>query len=430
MLAYAGMESYRFSMPKRQIIGLFFGLSLALVVAGAAGGAFAFLWVFPLSPALPLWMAVAAADVLLARSGFPFTEKARLFLWCAGLQYFTASQGAPEVGLVLVAGSAALWASSRRGRGFLLGVGSTALVLFLLGHDDSLLHPGMLERLHSFRFSVHLVSGFALFRMLSWAVAAGPRGEKPSFFDTMEYFLSPAFWLSPMHAAHLVFDHLRPGHTPATRSLLWVLRGFLHAFLFSVVTAALLPWLEARYRSGLSSFLWWELVLLGPALFLISYLEKSRVSYVVAGLLSLSGRSITPDFRAPWAARSLPEYWRRFHYWVWEYYIDYVYMPASVALSRRMSPRAAALTALFLTFSIGTSLIHWVHYPAPFGAALALGTLFGALTLLHGLLGARLSESRLAIPITWLSVFFLYALAYPVYGLGWGAAELVAFFRN
>ncbi len=115
---------------------------------------------------------------------------------------------------------------------------------------------------------------------------------------------------------------------------------------------------------------------------------------------------------------------------MWEYYVDYVYMPVSVALSRRMNPRAAALMALFLTFSVGTSLIHWVHYPAPIWAAAALGTLFGALTLIHGLLGRRLSESRVAIPITWASVFFLYALAYPVYGLGWGVAELAAFFRN
>lgn len=418
-------------MPKRQILWGFFAAGLGLSFALAALGAFSFLWVFPLAAsALPLWMAVAAADVLLARSGFAFASKARLLLWATGLTWFSAGQGVPEVGLALVAGAALLWAASRSGRGFLAGALGVALVLFLHGHDSSLLHPGMAERLASFRFSVHLISGFALFRMVSWCVAVGARGERASFFDTMEYFLAPAFWLSPMHAAHLVYDRMQPARTPASRSLLWLLRGALHALLYTLVIAAVVPRLEERYRAGASSFAWWELLALGPALFVVSYLEKSRVSYVVAGLLSLSGRDVEPDFRSPWLARSLPEYWRRFHSWLWEYYIDYIYMPLTVPLARHLPPRAAALLAVFLTFALGTSLIHWVHYPAPFGTALALGALFGAFTFAHGLAGPRLSESWLGRPATWLSVFLLYAAAYPVYGLGWGLGELLAFLRS
>lgn len=418
-------------MPKRQILWGFFAAGAALSFALAAGGAFSFLWVFPLvASALPLWMAVAAADVLLARSGFSFASKARLLLWATGLTWFTASQGVPEVGLAIVAGAALLWAGSRSGRRFLAAALALGLVLFLHGHDSALLHPGMVERLASVRFSVHLISGFALFRMVSWCVAVGARRERASFFDTMEYFLAPAFWLSPMHAAHLVFDRMQPAHTPVSRSLLWFLRGWLHALLYTGVIAVVVPRLEERYRAGLGSFAWWELLALGPTLFVVSYLEKSRVSYVVAGLLSLCGRAVEPDFRSPWAARSLPEYWRRFHYWLWEYYVDYVYMPLSVVLARRLPPRAAALLAVFLTFAVGTSLIHWVHYPAPFGTTLALGTLFGAFTLAHGLAGARLSESPLGRPATWASVFLLYAAAYPVYGLGWGLEELLAFVRR
>jgi D-alanyl-lipoteichoic acid acyltransferase DltB (MBOAT superfamily) len=257
----------------------------------------------------------------------------------------------------------------------------------------------------------------------------GARKERPSFFDTMEYFIAPAFWLSPAHAAHLVFDRMRPA--PLTRSRAecagWIARGFLHAVLFTLLAGVAVPRLQARYEAGISSFLWWEWLLLGPLLFALTYLEKSRVSYLVAGLLSFSGRDVCPDFRSPWLARSLPEYWRRFHFWIWEYYVDFIYMPLSALLRDHLSIRAASLWALFLTFSIGTSLIHWVHYPAPFEVALLLGCVFGLLTVLHGLAGRRLEESRFGVPLTWLSVFFLYAVAYPVYGLGWHLRDLITF---
>jgi len=430
MLARVWSGGYFKKMRKSQILWAFLGAFALLCFALASMGAFAFLWVFPLDAAsLPLWMILCALDVLLAVSGFAFVPKARLLLWCCGLGYFSARQGVPWLGVALIGGSSFLWAVARSGRNLLVWVAGLAGVLFLFGHDHALLNAGMMDRLSSIRFSLHLLSAFALFRMISWAIAVGARGDKPDFFSTMEYFIAPAFWLSPMHAAHLVFDHMQPISPPwqHARACGWIARGFLHALIFSWLAAFLLPRLEARFEAGLSSFLWWEWVLLGPILFLIAYFEKSRVSYIVAGLLNLTGRAVSPDFRAPWRAKSLPEYWRRFHYWVWEYYIDYIYMPLSAFLRRKLSVRAASLAALFLTFSAGTSLVHWVHYPAPFLMALVLGIIFGLFTLLHSLAEVWLSNPKIGIPVTWVSVFFLYALAYPVYGLGWGWREIIQF---
>ncbi len=421
-------------MRKSQILWGFFAASALAACVLAASGVFTFFWVFPLDAGgLPLWMLVCGIDVALVLSGFSFVPRGRLLLWCGGLTLFTARQGVPEVGIALVGLSAFLWALAKGGGRLLPVVAGLAVVLFLFGHDARLLNSSMVERLLSFRFSLQLISAFFLFRMLSWSIAVGARGERPGFLLTMEYFIAPAFWLSPLHAAHLVFDHMQPAGSrarPRIESCGWIARGFLHALLFSGVAAVAVPRLQDRYGGGLSSFLWWEWFALGPLLFLLSYLEKSRVSYIVAGLLSLTGRDITPDFRAPWLARSLPDYWRRFHFWLWEYYIDFIYMPLSALLGEHLGPRAAALLALFLTFSVGTSLIHWVHYPAPFSAAFLLGTLFGALTVAHGI-GARfLERSRAGVPLTWASVFFLYAVAYPVYGLGWGLSELVVFFTK
>ncbi len=191
-----------------------------------------------------------------------------------------------------------------------------------------------------------------------------------------------------------------------------------------------MPWLHARFQTGASSFFWWEWVLLGPLLFVITYLEKSRVSYVVAGLLSLTGREVPPDFHSPWLARSLPEYWRRFHFWLWEFYMDYIYIPLSAALLRRFPPMVAGRLALFLTFSLGTTLVHWVHYPAPLLSALVLGVVFGAFTLFHALGVAPLKNRWLGIFLTWVTVFVLYIAAYPIYGFGWGLSEFFEFFRK
>ena len=228
-----------------------------------------------------------------------------------------------------------------------------------------------------------------------------------------------------------LFDHFEDRRKPVEPAIAmgWIVRGFLHAALFTLLLQLLL-FVQGRFSAGLSSFHWWEIVLLGPFLFLISYLEKSRVTYLVAGHLSLVGYRLEPDFRSPWLARDLLEYWRRFHYWMWEYYVDFVYLPLSTYLARTFGPREASLLALFLTFTVGTSIVHWVHYPAPFVTALVLGLLFGLASLFHGIFSKALQRSRWGTAFTWLTVFFLYILAYPAYGLGWGVHDFFEFLRR
>ncbi|MGZ3661414.1 MAG: hypothetical protein ACXVCK_15045, partial [Bdellovibrionota bacterium] len=400
---------------------LILAVSVCLVLLGTFD-AFRFLWVFPLDSAgLPLWMVLCGLDIFLARQ-FPRQGHLRLLLWSAGLLFFSARQHAPLAAVALILLSAALWVAHRSKLRYLpvaLGVG---FLLLAFGHDDSLLTPAMAPRLGDLHFAVHLVSAFALFRMISWLVAVKKRGANPGFLLTMEYLLAPAFWLSPLHAAHLQFDRMQPPAEPipSERSLGWILRGFLHAFLFSLIVTIAVPQLESLFRGGVSAFAWWHWVLVGPFLFVVSYLEKSRVTYVVAGSLSLCGHDVMPDFRSPWAARGLLDYWRRFHFWIWEYYIDLIYMPLSILIGRRLNPRAAGLLALFVTFTLGTSLIHWVHYPAPLAMALLLGLLFGSASVAHALASKWMRNPLIGIPCTWVTVFGLYFLAYPAYGLGWG----------
>lgn len=284
--------------------------------------------------------------------------------------------------------------------------------------------------IESFRLSIHLLALFALFRGVSFGLEVFVRGERPGFFVTMEYFLAPAFWLSPMHANSLVFTRMSAVPKPelSLRPLFWIFRGLLTALVFSFVYKWGAGWLGEVYKGGLANWAWWYFFAAGALVFIFSYLEKSRVSYLSAGFLRLSGHDVSPDFNAPWLATDLLDYWRRFHYWVLEFYRDNFYGPLSVELSRRVSAKAAVALALFLTFFVATTLSHYIWYPGPFLPTLILGFLFGIFTLAHLWLRPWLQAKCISIPFTWLSVMFLYLLAYPVFGLGWNLMELRSFF--
>ncbi|MGZ3712736.1 MAG: hypothetical protein ACXVBE_13310, partial [Bdellovibrionota bacterium] len=210
----------------------------------------------------------------------------------------------------------------------------------------------------------------------------------------------------------------------------WIARGFFHALCLTLACHAALPWLGGLYSGGLSTVRWFEWLALGPVLFVISYLDKSQVSYFVAGFLRLSGRNVEPDFRAPWLALNLLDYWRRFHFWLWEYYMDIIYPFFLLPLSRRMRPERALPLALFLAFTMGTGAGHFLSYRSGLIASFVLAAIFGFATLLHCFLQAKLKSRWVGIPFTWLTVFLLYILAYPVIGLGWGLGEFLVFIRS
>ncbi|MGE3262210.1 MAG: hypothetical protein AB7K68_10565 [Bacteriovoracia bacterium] len=407
----------------------------SIVIAGALLewlGATNYLWVFPLVfPGLGLWLLFACGDILLLRSAFSGIEQARLLLWGTGLSLFAAYGGFPLTGVFLVLAPAALWALSRHGNRILLKAAVPVLFfIFFLGHDENFFHWNLDQKNLGWRFSVHLVALFAFFRACSWLAAVAGRGERPSFTATMEYFIAPAFWLSPLHASHLIWARMQEETHEEGDAFLWIVRGLFHAVCLSLVCRLALPWLGGLYGGGIKQIFWYEWLSLGPVLFLLAYLDKSQVSYLVAGFLRLSGKNIEPDFRSPWLAFDLLDYWRRFHYWLWEFYMDVLYPILLVPLSRRMRAEFALPLALFFSFSLGTGSGHFLSYRAGLGMSLALGAFFGLATMLHYYLRLPLKSRWIGIPATWLTIFLLYSLAYPVFGLGWGFAEFRQFFGS
>ncbi|NUM89704.1 MAG: hypothetical protein HUU37_10905, partial [Bdellovibrionales bacterium] len=303
------------------------------------------------------------------------------------------------------------------------------LLVFLgvgVGHSPVLLVSLPREAVLEGRLSLHVAALFFLFRALSYGVAVLFRGERPGFAESAEYFLAPPFWLEPGKGVQLSFATFSPeGASLRERAwgLWWVVRGGVHALLFAALSPRVFGLLSERFSGAASGgFRWW--LEAGVLVFLLGYWEKSRMSYLLAGLLRLGGRRLEPDFRSPLLAKSLLEYWRRFHYWALEFYLEVLYQP----LVYFLRVRGAVAIGLFLSFAVGTSVSHWIHYPAEAPVTVVFGVLFAAATLLHFAVIRLVRRwpwlwrfSWLGVPLTWATVGFLYVLAYPAFGLRWSA---------
>lgn len=382
------------------------------------------MWVFPRGfGILPAWIGVTLLWLIMG-------ERRRAYATVFGFLFLAWIGGHPlwgPMGLGLVVGMHFLFLASRWRLGVIF---SLALAAVALGHLPVLLVSLPRETVLEGRMAAHVLVLFFGFRAMSYALAVMFRGDRPTFALTLEYFLSPPFLLEPGKGVQMTYaTYSAPGSPLRWKGALWVGRGLLHAWLFWLVGSQCMELLQERYSLPQpTGLLWWAEV--GGLAFVLGYLEKSRMSYLLAGLLCLSGRAVEPDFRAPWLAKSLLEYWRRFHSWVLDYWLELIWQPIAY-----FGWRWATAVALFFTFSVGTSVSHWIHYPAEATVAVGIGLLFALATLLH--YGAVRTVrawpylwkfSWIGVGFTWITVMFLYSLAYPAFGLGWSAEKMMHFF--
>lgn len=408
-------------------------LAFFFLIAGAFSvyGLLSFTWIFPLWEARYSFLIWAALCLLYVECPW---QPLRWIIAQGGFLAVTAYQGAWYLGAVGTLLPWLLWFAFRRGRKW----GQTVWIAGAFGylcvsHLPFWPHPGWAEAVGgNARWGLALLSILQLFKWIYVGAMLGPRRESIAPQLYRDYWFAPFFWLSPQHANQLLVCHLEPLQsenpedeaTERSFGLLWLLRGLLHTAAF----AAILHWYSPERFIGDSlsggGFAGW--LRFGLLLFAVSYFEKSRMSYLVSGFLRWGGARIAPDFHAPWLAKDLLDYWRRFHGWVLEYLEEIFYLPFAHGLARRMDAGKAAALGIFAAFFLGSSLSHWVHYPGDGITVFGLALLFALSTLLHfGLQRARIS-AWITRPLTWLTVFLLYSLSYPVFGLGWDGQRLWA----
>ncbi|ACA15166.1 membrane bound O-acyl transferase MBOAT family protein [Methylobacterium sp. 4-46] len=203
------------------------------------------------------------------------------------------------------------------------------------------------------------------------------RGTGPALGPT-DYVLYAAFFprviAGPLvRPAAFAAAPPRPGAESAARGLLLLAAGLAKKAALGDPLAAAIDPLWAAAGAGLGPEAAAQAVL-GYALQL--YVDFSGYTDMALGLALLFGIVLPENFRAPYRATSIQDFWRRWHITLSQFLRDYLYIPFGG--SRHGLPRQAA--ALLATMTLG-GLWHgagltFVAWGAAHGAALALHVLW------------------------------------------------------
>jgi D-alanyl-lipoteichoic acid acyltransferase DltB (MBOAT superfamily) len=116
------------------------------------------------------------------------------------------------------------------------------------------------------------------------------------------------------------------------------------------------------------------------------YFDFSGYTDIAMGAALLVGVRVPPNFDAPYTARSLTEFWQRWHMTLSAWFRDYVFMPTAMFL-RGLDPRRRPGPARSLALVVTMVLIGLWHAPtAPY---LVWGLGQGAILAVHASLRAR-----------------------------------------
>jgi D-alanyl-lipoteichoic acid acyltransferase DltB (MBOAT superfamily) len=202
--------------------------------------------------------------------------------------------------------------------------------------------------------------------------------KKPGFWGYIGYsFFLPTLFVGPINP----YSNFRrglddcPPVIPLGRSALRLLVGlvkfeFLGNILNRLSYAGLLQ--DDHFHPGM------DLPIAVLFYYLYLYCNFSGFCDIAIGAAGLIGIPVTENFRNPFAARNVKDFWNRWHITLSEYMRDVVFAPVSKFLVRLLGPsnanHAIALTILIVFLLIG--IWHGVGWNyAAFGAAHALGVI-------------------------------------------------------
>ena len=141
----------------------------------------------------------------------------------------------------------------------------------------------------------------------------------------------PQITQGPISSYEALSETLYAGHAPQEKNLIWGFQRLLWGFMKKMVIANTLAQntsiLFEHYQSyaGIS-------VLLGAFLYLIQlYADFSGYMDIMCGYCEMLGVRLTENFNRPFFAKSVQEYWRRWHMSLGQWFRKYVYYPVGVS---------------------------------------------------------------------------------------------------
>lgn len=185
-------------------------------------------------------------------------------------------------------------------------------------------------------FSLIVPLGISFYTFQSVGYLADVYGEncKPqtNYFRLL-LFISffPQITQGPISSYEYLSETLYAGHAPNEKNLIWGLQRMLWGFMKKMVIANTLAQNSSilfgnyQHYAGIS-------VLLGAFMYLIQlYADFSGYMDIMCGFCEMLGVRLTENFNRPFFAKSVSEYWRRWHISLGQWFRKYVYFPIGVS---------------------------------------------------------------------------------------------------
>jgi alginate O-acetyltransferase complex protein AlgI len=257
---------------------------------------------------------------------------------------------------------------------------------------------------HSFMLSIVLPVGisFHTFQSMSYVVDVY-RGEQEAIRNPLDYALFIAFFpqlvAGPIVRAHEFFADLFHWRHPTSEE---VLRGILLTLMGltkKVVLADQFAGVADRYFSNIAGNPGFLTAWSGAIAFALQiYFDFSGYTDMAIGIALLLGFHFPVNFRRPYLAQSITEFWRRWHISLSSWLRDYLY----ISLGGNRGGRLRTYRNLMLTMLLGGlwhgaswNFIIWGGYH---GALLSLERIFGV------------AKHDRGSPIQWTRVVFTFGL--------------------
>jgi len=186
----------------------------------------------------------------------------------------------------------------------------------------------------TFRLIVPLGISFYTFQSVGYlADVYGENCRAQTNYFRLLLFISffPQIIQGPISSYENLSETLYAGHAAQEKNLIWGFQRLLWGFMKKMVIANTLAQNTAilceHYQSyaGIS-------VLLGAFLYLIQlYADFSGYMDIMCGFCEMLGVRLTENFNRPFFAKSVQEYWRRWHISLGLWFRKYVYYPIGVA---------------------------------------------------------------------------------------------------
>lgn len=158
----------------------------------------------------------------------------------------------------------------------------------------------------------------------------------------------PQLVAGPIERAKNLLPQFRQKHSPNAESMAWGLRYICLGLLKKAVIADTLALVvnavygELTLYSPMSQ-------LLATLLFAVQiFCDFSGYTDIARGSAAILGFSLMENFKAPYLAKSMQEFWKRWHISLSTWFMDYVYIP----LGGSRAGRAKHLRNLFITFML------------------------------------------------------------------------------